>query len=99
MKLPKKINIKGQDYTIIRVKDLVNEDGEALEGACCGVFKTIELCKTLKGGDLKSTFIHECLHAVMIECKLGELISSRGEETIVGNMEYFLMDKFRMNLK
>jgi len=99
MKIPKKINVKGQNYKIKFVKNLKNEEGEECDGLCDRKKRLIEIDSALKGGDLKSTFIHECLHAVVIECSLHEVISYGAEEIIVGNMESFLMKHWRLYLK
>jgi hypothetical protein len=97
--LPRNIIVKGKKYKIVREKNMKNEFGEELDGTCDKETHTIALNSALKGGDIKSTFLHECLHAVVKECNLNELLTDEGEECIVANMESFIMEKFVIYLK
>jgi len=97
--IPESIDICGKIYKIKYVKNLKDEEGSELDGCVDKKKPIIYLCKDLKGGDLKSTFIHECFHAVVRQCNLSELVTFKDEECIVANLEQFIENKFVIYLK
>lgn len=58
MRIPKKVLICGQDFEVVRQKDLVDM------GICMVEECTIKLRKGLNKEKRKEVFLHECLHAI-----------------------------------
>lgn len=95
MKLPKKINILGVEYKVIKPRH-IHEDitkrrpEDEIIGLSNPSQRSISVSTNPKVcDDLKEqTFFHECTHAILYDSGLDELISPENEETfaqIFGN--------------
>ena len=70
MKIPKKIMICGHTYTI-EVKKEPSVDGEVVFGACYQKEQKIILSEGMCEERCKEVLLHECLHAIDEELRLG----------------------------
>lgn len=94
MKIPKKVNIKGREYTIIR-RDLSKEN-------CQGYVSDTEIVlhDKLKGRALVTCLLHECLHSVWEEVGLNQTrIPLDLQEVCVEAASTFLADTFTLRFK
>ena len=99
MILPKRINIKGQVYSISRTVDLRDDVGDQLYGLCDRDAKSIQIDSTIKGKMLKLTLVHEIFHAALTESHVPGCIGHEIEELIVDALSEIVCDKFNLSLK
>lgn len=78
MKLPKKISILGQDYTIKPVKGLMER--ESIEGSCSSHEFLISVDASLRGLVLRRVLYHEIGHAFCYESGLHEILTGQALE-------------------
>jgi hypothetical protein len=73
MRIPKKIKICGQEFTV-QYEDNLKDKGQALLGCCKVDGCTIYLKKRMHKNKKKEVFLHECVHAIdeNLDLRLGE---------------------------
>jgi len=96
MKLPKTINVYGQQYKIIQDKNMRGDD---IIGWHDGNVSTISIAPGLDRDEEKITFLHECFHAVFYRLSLSEGIDTSTEEIIVDCFAKFMVEHFKLELK
>lgn len=77
-KLPKKISVLGQVYSLKLVEGLMERD--QLEGYVSPHEYLICVDKSLKGQVLRRVLLHELAHAYAFECGLHEFLSGQSLE-------------------
>ena len=70
MKIPETIKIVGHDYKVESKKEPI-VDGEVVFGACYNKEQKIVLQKGMSESRAKEVLLHECLHALDEELRLG----------------------------
>jgi len=89
MAFPTKIMISGSIYTVTYEDEIIDEDGEVLEGDSDFDDKTIRIKKSNPKA-MRSTIMHEVIHMAIAHAGLQELlagISDYTEETLVCALE------------
>ena len=96
MKLPKSLNILGQDIA------LKQEDLDGMYGCFDYINKTISInvtAHTLYKENVQATLIHEIIHAISKRVGLNQSISLAMEEVICESISNCLTDNFDLVIK
>lgn len=88
----KTIPIMGQKYNVEYYASIRTEDKEEVYGDTDKGKKRIriDLNNNKKPTDLRSTLLHECLHAILAQSGIDNLLTDEVEETIVVAIEHGL---------
>ena len=97
MKIPKSIWVKGQEYTILSIKGLTED--EHADGATDYINKTIKYDSKLKGDMLKRCLLHEIGHSIQFETGLRQALSDELLEIITENFSNVLIDTMHVRFK
>jgi len=97
MKVPKTIWVKGEEYTITSVSDLIDADDSDAQTSECE--KTIKYDSSLKGKKLKRAMLHEIGHAIQYETGISQAASSEMQEIITENFANVFDDLFHWRFK
>lgn len=99
MKVPKQVIVKGKTYSV-QLKENINHDGHDCDGLMDPSAYTISIVKSLRARDLKQTFLHEWLHAILHESGISVTsVEPDNIEIIVENISNELMDKMHLKWK
>lgn len=71
MKIPKKIKVGSHNYDVVMTKSNDGERGVSNWGKADRLHGRILIDKDICKAQLEETFIHETLHCLMAECKVG----------------------------
>ena len=74
MKLPKKVRVLGTNYTLLRRRNLVDDEGNPVFGLCDTARCEIHLDSAMPPDRLRTVLTHELAHAVWYECGLNNLM-------------------------
>jgi len=98
MKIPKNIMIYGKKWQIRYKKFPIPLDDEiGTEGLCDKEERVIYIEKSLDLYDKENTFVHELIHAINYELKLGQTsLTSDVEEIICQGIADFFCENFRL---
>lgn len=93
--LPSKVKIGGSTYDLVYTKDLENEEGTKLWGQISENKGAITLESSIKGKPEQhaNTFLHECLHGILIDRGIDH------EEKLIVNFTNGLIALFKNNPK
>jgi hypothetical protein len=91
MKIPKKVWICGQLFSIVYKKELKGRKEEPLLGQCDTNKCTIYLEKGMSDEKKKEVFIHECCHGIC------ENLNLNLTESQINSFALFLIDFLRQN--
>ena len=90
-KWPRFIMLSGVKVAIKYTSKIMYDGDDELLGAFCPDTMTIHISKH---SDIKSTLLHESVHAVLHISGCAERLTNSSEEAIVTAMEYGLRDYF-----
>ena len=90
-KWPRYIMISGVKVNIKYTSKIMYDGDDELYGAFCPDTMTIHISKR---SDIKSTLLHEAVHAVLHISGCAERLTNSAEEAIVTAIEYGLRDYF-----
>jgi hypothetical protein len=101
MTIPKTLQVYGKRWQIKTKKFPAPIDDEpGTEGLCCKESRVIYIERTLSGEEKLNTFLHEIIHAINYELKLGQTsLSSDVEEVICQGIADFFCENFRLTMK
>lgn len=95
--IPRKLNIKGNDWTIKKRKEVKDDDGNECLGLCVYEEKTILLEKNMKSHSEIEVFFHEFLHSLIHEIHLD--IGPKAEEMLVEAATQEIFKNFNVKIK
>jgi hypothetical protein len=99
MKIPKKVLIEGQSWSVVRKWRIV-EGGVECDGLCVPEKKEIWLCHGLDKDEAYQIFMHEFLHAVLNEKGIYLVnVSDEVEDIIVHGIAKELFNNFKISNK
>lgn len=98
MRIPKQINILGQQYAVIFKPKVTDDDGNVCDGHCDLQKKTIELNKFLAKEERLQVFLHECFHCVLWEAGISRSLDTTLEECTVDSISRWLHRTFTIKL-
>lgn len=100
VRVPKHINVYGKRWTVSYKWNLQNSNGERADGLCDTATRIIWIDRLVEKPARKSVFLHELLHAILFELKIGQTsLNCEVEEIIVTGIEEYLIENFNMRLK
>lgn len=73
----------GLDWTLEFWSDLVDDEGDQVEGLCLPETNTIKINSNYPANRQRSTYLHERIHASLAVSGLSELLDGKLEEAIV----------------
>ena len=101
MKIPKKIKIGGHIYRVFFVKTRDEKKQSCNIGLTNAIIKKIYVEKDIPRSQQENTFLHEVLHAIMMETRLwydfDRTDRKLDEEDIVGRMANMLYQVLKDN--
>jgi hypothetical protein len=97
MKIPKRLDVYGQSWTVQYKWNLLGDDGAHVDGLCDDKLNIIWIDRAIPPGGRFTIFIHELIHAIFHELKIGQTsVHSEVEEIMVTGIEEYFVEKFAM---
>ena len=95
--IPRKISIKGNDWTVKKEKDVRDDDGNECLGLCVYGERKILLEKGMNKSEELEVFFHEFLHSLIHEVHLD--IGPKAEEMFVEAATQEIFKNFNIKIK
>jgi Zn-dependent peptidase ImmA (M78 family) len=95
--IPRKINIKGNDWTIRKQKEVRDDDGNECLGLCVYGQRKILLEKGMNKEEEIEVIFHEILHAILHEVHLD--IGRQADEMLVEALTQEIFKNFNVKIK
>jgi Zn-dependent peptidase ImmA (M78 family) len=95
--IPRKMKIKGNDWTIKKQKEVKDDDGNECLGLCVYEHRKILLEKGMEKSEEIEIFFHELLHAILHEVHLD--IGRQADEMLVEALTQEIFKNFNVKIK